>query len=230
MIPCSFFAKQRSSSDTGITIPSQVRYAHYFANIISGRTTFHEPRLSLENFYLWTDTCSNYSQFFPCTIELGSDSHSIYHTLKNEDIKMKSFKDNKREYVHATVQTEVQGDVLIRFSTGSGEIFQFFFHTAFIENDLLMLGSNDLDFLKGKKSSEVFRIELKFKTITSEENSAIKSNTKLDIILPRLQEIYFHHSFDQNEFLPSSILDFEQAQMNQPQQKEIQQESIEDLQ
>ena len=166
------FGDVRTNDGKGVTIPSQMRYVHYFEALSKGAPatpfTYHIRHVRLHtvpNF----DVKGGSDPFFD--VRLGDGKECIFNLLAASGGKVKHFYPKAKivDLDVASHNIRVKGDVKLVFydydDFGPPEkMFHLWIHTAFIENNYLLLHKNVLDrACKDKRCKEFepdFKVEI----------------------------------------------------------------------
>jgi len=173
----TFYAAMRTYNQKGVTIPSQIRYVHYFEEslrspvetktLLLNRITFHTiPKVAHIpdiNFHV------NVGKTLVFTYKDYEDK------VKKEDPKKRMKKNEEQE---DTVYFEcgnvpLHGDVKVEFSDKSAKLFAFWVCTSFVKENRVVLKKEELD--KANKDSshkafhQNFRVELVFSELSSND-------------------------------------------------------------
>eukprot|EP00039_Didymoeca_costata_P007965 m.105988 g.105988 ORF g.105988 m.105988 type:complete len:385 (+) comp13892_c0_seq2:164-1318(+) len=183
-----FYGHARTKNGKGVTIPSQIRYVHYYGRYIRENLQYRPTALLFKRIRL----CGipNFSKgtcvpFF--TLRQGPDQVLIHKSKVYEGIT----KDQSEAVLVLEPPSPVCGDVKVEFfhKTGGGKdkMFNIWFNTFFVENDKMLARKPEIDkAAKDKKHKiypEKFHVIFEFETIegvtaeeTQRESGAAEAN------------------------------------------------------
>ena len=174
------FSRERTKNRKGVTIPSQMRYVHYYSDLLMrGSVTPYTYQITHVRFVTVPsfDTAllagGGCDPFFEAVLQWydaeskEARSKTIYN-YKKKVKKVRHFKKDERfvDLDCSTHQLLVTGDVKLQFFdkdryTQGEKMFQVWFHTAFIENNYLCFEKSVLD--KASKDKENKRFDPNFR-------------------------------------------------------------------
>uniref|UniRef100_A0A7S2W5I8 Phosphatidylinositol-3,4,5-trisphosphate 3-phosphatase n=1 Tax=Mucochytrium quahogii TaxID=96639 RepID=A0A7S2W5I8_9STRA len=183
------FSRERTKNRKGVTIPSQMRYVHYYEQLLQrGSVTPYTYQITHVRFVTVPSFDNSLlgggcDPFFDVTLSWfdkeASDAKSkrIYNYKKRVK-KVRHFKKDER-FVDLDCSMHnllVTGDVKIQFFdkdryAQSEKMFQVWFHTAFIENNYLCFEKSVID-----------------KACKDKENKRFDANFKLEIFLHKVDQ------------------------------------------
>jgi len=208
----TFYAAMRTYNQKGVTIPSQIRYVHYFEEslqnppepktILLNRITFHTlPRnthLADVNF----------------VVSVGKTvvfTHKEYEEKSRREvrevrrIKKKGEEEEEEETAHFECgNIPLQGDVKVEF-TEKGKLFAFWFCSSFVKGNRLLLKKEELD--KAHKDTghkayhQNFRVELTFNDMSGATPDQAHATS---ILVDSSSSSSTPHSSEQNGHLKKS--------------------------
>jgi len=151
----NFFAERRTYDGEGVTIPSQRRYVHYYDDILKfGMPEF--PTITLKSITIQT---SKYVKSeIPATpfIKIFSGSLELLSSFPSRPEK-------GEDTIIDCEDLEVKGDIKVMVFDKSiskeKEIAHFYFNTAFIEKNKLILTRPEIDKIVGDKKFKKFKPE-----------------------------------------------------------------------
>jgi len=193
------FGEQRTKNQKGVTIPSQMRYVHYYEQLLRrGAVTpltyqiTHVRFVTVPSFdpALVGGGCDPYFQVF--MYSLTGDMEVTYKKIydyKKRVKKVRHFKKDER-FVDLDCSSHnllVRGDVKLVFldqdKYASDKMFAVWFNTAFIENNYLCFEKSVVD-----------------KACKDKDNKKFDSNFKLEIFLHRVdKDIDYHEVAEEGE-------------------------------
>jgi len=181
----TFYAAMRTYNQKGVTIPSQIRYVHYFAESLEH--TYETKTVLLHKILFHT---------LPKVVHLGDVNFTVYvgktHVFtfkeyeeksKKEDVKKeKKSKKTKKDSGDKSDDEEDEelatfecgniplcGDIRVEFTEKGSKVFAFWFCSNFVKDNRLLLRKEELD--KAHKDTSHknfqanFRVELVFSDI-----------------------------------------------------------------
>jgi len=151
-----FFAAARTDDNSGVTIPSQIRYIEYYEKILQNGFPSTMPTYKVIQCKL-----APIPQF---DVGGGCDPwFKIETPLKQQLFKSKVFHAHNSDHLEVIMDIEgckIQGDVKFCFLdkdlTLSDKMFQFYLNTAFITDENILLMKEDLDSACKDKHNEHF--------------------------------------------------------------------------
>lgn len=173
-----YYKKKRFSKGGGVTHPSQVRYVHYFEEILKGSI---KAPLVKQLSKIQLKTAPHYSgNTCKPIIEIYRDETLVYTSQEAARVDQIVISDDwSHLQIHniATIQSEllIQGDLLLKLyhwkTFGRTKICRFSFNTAFVpECGSIVFNKDDLDpdiFVDNPRVSSAFSITLVFENICS---------------------------------------------------------------
>ncbi|KAJ9445069.1 Phosphatidylinositol 3 [Diplonema papillatum] len=159
-----FYGKQRTSDGKGVTIPSQIRYVHYFGRLMRdhGRVMIPDRPLVLVMLRLYTT---------PHFADGGCDPYFLVHSNLTQEKLYDSKDETGVRHIVGQKVTDMRlarkvvchGDIRIqmfhqdKMDRKGSKMFQFFFHTFFVTDQyVLHLGKAELDKSKKDKDNKYF--------------------------------------------------------------------------
>jgi len=202
----TFYAAMRTYNQKGVTIPSQIRYVHYFAESLQ---THYEPKTVLLNKIIF--------HTLPKVVHLGDINFTVYvgktHVFTFKDYEEKSKKedglkkekkskknkkgdsgdksDDEDEEEIASFDcgnTPLCGDIRVEFTEKGSKLFAFWFSSNFVKDNRLILRKEELD--KAHKDTSHknfhanFRVELVFGDMNIPDQAhrdGVAASTSVDI-------------------------------------------------
>ncbi|KAJ6242224.1 phosphatase with homology to tensin [Anaeramoeba flamelloides] len=158
-----YYSKIRTKNEKGVTIPSQKRYIHYFTDIVkNGNRKLYQStidQLVIGPFKKLPS--SNLTKIF---------NLKIYFEGK---VKLFDCKSDKNNFVVSTTQEKmlifkfpnnipVVGDIRVSFYQKKKKIFQFWFHTSYVDKQMKLFKINLDSACKNKKVEDNFSAEIFF--------------------------------------------------------------------
>lgn len=149
-----FFAVRRSSTEEGVTVPSQKRYVKYIEQLLSGQVALAVESKVLKLKCILFRPVPSYGFAEECTpsieiLRMGQFPELLY---TNQTTELRTYTSNDSAIMIDMGGMSLQGDVLIRVYhegvlTGitTKMMFRFGFHTSFVSASFLDLYKNDLD-------------------------------------------------------------------------------------
>ena len=187
------FGQERTKNGKGVTIPSQMRYVHYYEAFLR-RGSFvphtyqitHVRMVTVPNFDqgLMSDGCDPYFQLLGCALEGSVENGDLHvkkyvsYDYKKKTKKLRHFKKDER-FVDLDVSGHnvlIRGDVKMTFFdkdryNADDKMFTVWFNTAFIENNYLCFEKSVLD-----------------KACKDRDNKKFDPNFKLEIFLHKVDK------------------------------------------
>jgi len=174
-----FYAKQRTLDMEGVTIPSQRRYVHYYSDIVEYGFP-KETTIELRSIKIATSMYANPSKAAPFVQILAAgteklfESQPIHRSSKSSDVDIDCD------------ALQITGDIkVVLFDKNlrkKKEIAHFWFNTAFINDNQLVLSKSELDVAwkdkHCKRFREGFHVVISFKD--AEVSTMSKLKTKVD--------------------------------------------------
>lgn len=163
-----FFGDLRTTNGKGVTIPSQMRYVHYFEQSL--KRDFPPATYRLRHIRLHTvpnfDVGGGCDPYFD--VRLGDGKQMIFDFLKASKGRVKNYQ-SKHKLIDLDVWSfniRIRGDVKIVFydwdALGSPDkMFHFWFNTGFIHDNYLLFHKDVLDRACKDKACKEFESEFK---------------------------------------------------------------------
>jgi len=183
----TFYAAMRTYNQKGVTIPSQIRYVHYFEEslqnppetktLLLNKIIFHTlPKvvhLSDVNFAVSVGKTTVFT--YKEHEEKARDKGSLKDTKELKKPKKKSDKAEEEEEEETAVfecgNVPLCGDIKVEFTEKGNKMFAFWFSSSFVKNNRLVLRKEELD--KAHKDTSHknyhanFRVELVFNDMSA---------------------------------------------------------------
>lgn len=199
----TFYAAMRTYNQKGVTIPSQIRYVHYFEESL--RTPVDTKTLLLNKITFYTIPKVAHIPDVNFHVHVGKTLVFTYKVIfvaetSRANINVQDFEDKQRIKDEAKKKTKkkgedeeeetvsfdcgnvpLHGDVKVEFSEKSSKLFAFWFCSSFVKENRLTLKKEELD--KAHKDSshksyhQNFRIELTFSELTNSDQPVLSSVT-----------------------------------------------------
>ena len=197
------FAIERTHNAKGVTIPSQMRYVHYYSKILEEGTIRQEKMLRLKHVRLVTVPV-----FDSVALQGGGCDPYFHIKVRNTKGKMIKIYDYKKENKVRHVKSKerkadidcatgaapppLHGDIKMIFYdydsySSDDKMFHIWFNTAYVENNYLRFTKAVTDKackdLKCKHFSNDFEVELFFETVAASDGDGAAvdyDNLKLD--------------------------------------------------
>lgn len=162
----NFYGKTRTQDRKGVTIPSQLRYVNYYAELIQRNIEYNPIALYIQQIILEPVPCFTGGQGSICfsisqqTLTQNGDQ-SYQHCVKLFKSVMYEVKKNAPSFIiHLDCCMPISGDVKLEFynkpKLGRKEkIFQFWFNTFFVIDELPQSNSNGFVHENGNSTRDV---------------------------------------------------------------------------
>ena len=188
-----FYASQRTTDNKGVTIPSQMRYVHYYEQFLRGMSP--EPkRLRIVHIRLITVPCGGCKPFFKVNRmrlnrqKMTTEKECVFNYRKaceKNGIKLKKYAANEA-YIDLDctgMDLVVEGDTQLVFSNADSippdqKMFALWFHTAFVSGNFLLFEKSTID--KACKDDRNFTLNFKMEIFLEEEGSDLRLTKDLD--------------------------------------------------
>jgi phosphatidylinositol-3,4,5-trisphosphate 3-phosphatase/dual-specificity protein phosphatase PTEN len=175
------FGDIRTHDGKGVTIPSQMRYVHYFEAVHKGREVTNTPVYHLRHVRLHGvpqfDIQGGSDPYFD--VRLGDGKECIFNLLSASKGQVKHYYPSAKivDLDVSSYYVRVKGDVKMMFLdyddvVAQDKMFQCWFHTSFIDNNYICFHKSVLDRACKDKSCKEF-----------------ESTFKVEIFLDRVEEL-----------------------------------------
>mmetsp|Transcript_6532 Transcript_6532/g.14121 ORF Transcript_6532/g.14121 Transcript_6532/m.14121 type:complete len:330 (-) Transcript_6532:371-1360(-) len=171
-----YFAEKRTIDGKGVTIPSQIRYVHYFDKYFHGTIEYQQltdaPKLRLIYIRFFSLPCSISPKDLRLWMEKRKSGKDILSNFPGRELISNNevvenaaelyFKMNEKE--ETILQEDFRVKVKLVSSLSQSKLLTFWVNTRFISNIVpLTLLKNDVDMKRNRKQfPEEFRVELMF--------------------------------------------------------------------
>ena len=179
-----FYASQRTTDNKGVTIPSQMRYVHYYEQYLRGWRPIPK-RLRIVHIRLITVPYGGCKPFFKVNQmhlnkeRMTTEKECIFNYRKaceKNNIKLKKYTANEA-YIDldcSNLNLIVCGDTQLVFSDAASippdqKMFALWFHTAFVSGNFLLFEKSTID--KACKDDRNFTLNFKMEIFLEEENA-----------------------------------------------------------
>jgi phosphatidylinositol-3,4,5-trisphosphate 3-phosphatase/dual-specificity protein phosphatase PTEN len=173
-----FYGHARTMNGKGVTIPSQVRYVHYYARFVKNSLRFEPVPLLMKSviFYGIPDF-SNGTCIPQFILRYGFQNVLIFKSGFYEGIQ----RDQDRATLELSKHTPVCGDVKIEFihrkgNSGKEKMFHLWFNTFFVDGHRFVAHQPEIDKANKDKKNKIypygFWIEILFGSIDQSEDGA----------------------------------------------------------
>lgn len=190
----TFYAAMRTYNQKGVTIPSQIRYVHYFAESL--KNSFETKTVLLNKIVFHTLPKVVHLPDVNFTIHVGKthvftfkefeEKNKREFGVKKEKKKKKKGDNEDEEEETATFEggsTPLYGDIRVEFSEKGSKMFSFWFSSNFVRDNRLILKKEELDKAHkdtGHKSfSANFRVELIFSEIHASSDQILNTSAAI---------------------------------------------------
>jgi len=172
----TFYAAMRTYNQKGVTIPSQIRYVHYFEESLKAPADTKTLLLNKITFYTAPKTAHvpdiNFHVHLGKTLVFTYKDYEEKQGIKREK-RIKKKEEDEETVVFECSNIPIHGDVKVEFSEKSSKLFAFWFCTAFVQENRVLLKKEELD--KAHKDSshklyhQNFRVELVFTDMSPDQ-------------------------------------------------------------
>jgi len=174
----TFYAAMRTYNQKGVTIPSQIRYVHYFEESLKAPAESKTLLLNRITFYTLPKAAHipdvNFHVHVGKTLVFTYKDYEEKMNLKREKkIKKKGEEEEEETLFFECGNVPIHGDVKVEFSEKNSKLFAFWFCSAFVKDNRLVLKKEELD--KAHKDSshksyhQNFRVELLFSEMSPDQ-------------------------------------------------------------
>jgi len=191
----TFYAAMRTYNQKGVTIPSQIRYVHYFEESLRAPVETKTLLLNKITFYTMPKVAHipdvnfhvHVGKTLVFTYKDFEEKLKIDPKSRERKIKKKGEEDEEETAFFECGNVPIHGDVKIEFSEKSSKLFAFWFCSSFVKENRLVLKKEELD--KAHKDSshksyhQNFRVELTFSELSSDQQQANSVNDTIPVSL-----------------------------------------------
>lgn len=186
----TFYAAMRTYNQKGVTIPSQIRYVHYFEESLRQNYSPADTKtLLLNKITFYTLPKLAHIPDINFHVHIGKTlvfTYKEYEEKKKDDgskrdrklVKKKGDDDEETAFFECG-NVPIHGDIKIEFQEKNSKLFGFWFCSSFVKDNRLVLKKEELD--KAHKDSHHkgfhpnFRVELVFSELSSNPDEAPSS-------------------------------------------------------
>lgn len=189
----TFYAAMRTYNQKGVTIPSQIRYVHYFEESLKAP---HENKTLLLNKVTF-HTLPKAAHISDINFLIHMGKTLVFNFKDHEDKLKKSSDGSKKEVkkvsggkkgseeeetaVFDCGNIPVCGDIYVEFSEKGSKLFAFWFSTWFVKENRLILTKPELDKAhkdsSHKNFSQNFRVEVSFSDLSPDQAATADSSS-----------------------------------------------------
>eukprot|EP00750_Incisomonas_marina_P001294 INCI11089.1.p1 GENE.INCI11089.1~~INCI11089.1.p1 ORF type:complete len:460 (-),score=100.51 INCI11089.1:129-1382(-) len=179
-----FYASQRTTDNKGVTIPSQMRYVHYYEQFLRGWRPIPK-RLRIVHIRLITVPYGGCKPFFKVNHmwlnqqTMTTEKECVFNYRKacdKHNLKLKKYSANEA-YIDldcSGMDLVVSGDTQLVFSDAASlppdqKMFALWFHTAFVSGNFLLFEKSTTD--KACKDDRNFTLNFKMEIFLEEEKT-----------------------------------------------------------
>lgn len=180
----NFYGHARTKNGKGVTIPSQIRFVHYYGQYLQGGRQYRATTKLFKTIRIVGIPKFNNSTCVPYfTIRQGPGQVQIYKSKTYTGIS----KDQRETVLHLDPPSMVCGDIKVEFfhktSGGKDKMFNIWFNTFFIKDDKLTAVKATIDKANKDKKHKVFpegfTVEFIFETAEGETEAYEAQNAKV---------------------------------------------------
>jgi phosphatidylinositol-3,4,5-trisphosphate 3-phosphatase/dual-specificity protein phosphatase PTEN len=172
----TFYAAMRTYNQKGVTIPSQIRYVHYFEEslqsppenktLLLNKVIFHTlPKVAHvadTNFHV------HMGKTLVFTYKDHEEKQKKLEGAKDKKISKKTKNDEEEEFIFDCGSVPVFGDIYMEFSEKSSKLFAFWFSSLFVKNNRLVLKKEELDKAHKDTSHKSYHADFSVELVFSE--------------------------------------------------------------
>lgn len=176
-----YYAFVRTENQKGVTIPSQIRWVHYYEKYMKASVEGAKGLPPPDRLIM---TKMVFSKKHPSFNFFKLECHGLQVSSKDMNIKPTSTKDGGTELILGP-QFVVLQDFHITFLkkkgfSGHGRSMSFWLHTQFIDNYHIQLTKKDIDKVAKDKGASDFTLDIYFKSDQNQRDVAAHPYTEQD--------------------------------------------------